>query len=164
MASTPLGKVSRRFEDSYSGMNQGGHIFRIAESPTSTMVSRTSALVCPTRAIGLNPSFAHLIICWAPALVLPPPRPHSDNQTYQAQAGGSCLGLAQNSQSNIRASASFGLRLSIAFSLSFSGSKAIDCASEFSVFIRYMIPPDTGNNCAIEFNTQAWSKSPLAIK
>ena len=135
MARAPLGKVNRLLEDSYSGRNQGGLILRIEESPTSTMVSLTSALVCPTRAIGLNPSFAHLIVSSAPVRVLPPPRPLSNSQIYQSQAGGSCFGLAQNSQSYMRASASFWLRLFIAFCRSCSGSKASDCIKEFGFCI-----------------------------
>ena len=130
MASTPLGKVSRLLDGSYSGLNQGGQILRIADSPTSTIVSLTSALVCPTSAMGLYLSFAHLIVNSAPVRVLPPPRPLSRSQIYQPQSGGSCFGLAQNSQSYKRALASFSVSESRTFNLSDSGSNASDNAND----------------------------------
>ena len=138
MASTPLGKVNRLLEGSYSGLNQGGQIFRIADSPTSTIVSLTSALVCPTSAIGLYFSFAHLIVNSAPVRVLPPPRPLSNSQIYQSQSGGNCLGLAHAVQSCKRASASFSVSKLRIFCLSDSDRQAIKYANEFWFGINFL--------------------------
>ena len=48
----PFGQVSRRLLLSYFGINHGGDTCIIDDSPNSTMVSRTSALLWPTKAIG----------------------------------------------------------------------------------------------------------------
>ncbi len=53
-------QVNLLFDGSYSGINQGALTLRMELSPSSIIVSRTSAFVWPTRAIGLYPSFAIL--------------------------------------------------------------------------------------------------------
>jgi len=98
-ATAPLGQVNRLLLGSYCGVNQGGEISRMLLGPTSIIVSRTSALVWPMRAICLYPCLARSMIHSAPVLVLPNPRPERSSQQNQSPGGGSCFSLAQNCQS-----------------------------------------------------------------
>jgi len=129
--------MSRRFDGLYIGMCLGGDIFCIEDSPVSIIISRTSAAVAATKAIGLKPSFAHLIVSSAPVRVLPPPRPLSNSHIYQSQSGGNCFGRAHIVQSYSKDSNSCGLRLLYSLCLSCSGSKAIDCANELCFCIMF---------------------------
>ena len=84
------------------------------ESPTSTIVSLTSALLWPTRAIRRNPARARPITHSAPVRVFPNPRPDRNNHTNQSPGGAICSGRAQNDQSYSSASASASLSLASA--------------------------------------------------
>jgi hypothetical protein len=88
VARAPLGQVSRRLVGSYRGMNHGGLIARMPLSP-STMVSRTSAAVAPTRASRrAAPDSTRRRTHSAAARVLPAPRPMSISQVRQSPSGG----------------------------------------------------------------------------
>jgi hypothetical protein len=88
VATTPLGQVSLRLLGLYRGRNHGGLTDRSPDSP-STMTSRTSAAVGPTRAIRRACLVsARLRIHSAPVRVLPQARPAGASQVRQSPAGG----------------------------------------------------------------------------
>ena len=90
VATAPLGQVSRRFEGSYRGRSQGGQTARSPLGP-STITSRTSAAVAPTRAIRRDaPVSTRCRIHSAAHRVLPNPRP-SEHQPGPPVAGGRAL-------------------------------------------------------------------------
>src|SRR5215467_468671 len=88
VAMTPLGHVSRRLLDSYTGRNDGGEHASMPLSP-SIMTSRTSAAVGPINAPRPIAARARSLDHSAPARVLPAPRPAMNNQVSQSPIGGS---------------------------------------------------------------------------
>ena len=95
VARAPLGQVSRRRVGSYRGRNHGGLIARRPLWP-STIVSRTSAAVAPTRAIRpAAPDSIRRRTHSAAARVFPAPRPISKSQVRQSPSGGRWLARAR---------------------------------------------------------------------
>lgn len=72
---------------------------RIELSPSSIIVSLTSALVWPTNAIGEYPLRAQSITVSDPVRVFPKPLPDRKSHVNQFPCGGNCEGRAQNFQS-----------------------------------------------------------------
>lgn len=134
VAIEPLGHAKRRFDGSYTGLNQSGLIASTPLSPSTTM-SRASAAVADTIAPRLPGmecalNLAHSVIL----LVLPKPRPAKISQVDQSPAGGNCFGRAQNDQRYSRYSLSLtvGAASLIASRRSETGSKAIEAANDSS--------------------------------
>ena len=121
IACTPLGHVKRLLEDSYVGMKSGGERLKMDESPTSTIVSLTSAAVGPIKCIlPLKPFSTRALIHSAAVRVFPQPLPVNISQICHPKfIGGICLGRAQYDQSYNNAINSLSVsRSSLAFFVS----------------------------------------------
>lgn len=102
IATAPFGHSSRRRVGIHCGRSLRGWIASRPETP-STMTSRTSAIVSPTRAMGETGSApsrpsACALTHSAPVRVLPAPRPPRTSHTVHSPGGASWSGRAKKGQ------------------------------------------------------------------